>query len=75
MLRLCLETSSLPVLGCSHSLRVTHTDVVVIGLLCGDVARTFGVPQGSGSLCLHMLLYKQVLWEQKKGLKKQNNNG
>lgn len=55
------ETSSLPLLGYSNSLRVTRPDVVVIGLLCVD-----GVPQGSGSLCLHVLLYKQVLWEQKK---------
>ena len=46
---------SLLLLGYSNSLRVTHPDVVVIGLLCVD-----GVPQGSGSLCLHVLLYKQV---------------
>lgn len=71
------ETSSLSILGYSNSLRVTHPDVVIIGLLCVDVARTFGVPQGSGSLCLHVLLYKQVLWEEKKVLKKtkQHNNG
>ena len=61
-----------PLLGYSNSLRVTRPDVVVIGLLCVD-----GVPQGSGSLCLHVLLYKQVLWEQRKVWKKnkRNNNG
>ncbi len=57
------ETSSLSLLGFSNSLRVTHPDVVVIGLLCADVARTLKVPQGSESLCMHVLLYKQVLWE------------
>lgn len=59
------EIPSLLLLGYSNSLRVTHPDVVVIGLLCVD-----GVPQGSGSLCLHVLLYKQVRWEQKKRCKK-----
>ncbi len=63
------ESPSLPLPGYSNSLRVTHPDVV-IGLLCADVARTFWVPQGSGSLCLHVSLYKQVLWEQKKRCKK-----
>lgn len=37
------ETSSRPLLGYSNFLRVTHPDVVVIGLLCVD-----RVPQGSG---------------------------
>lgn len=49
------ETSHLPLLGFSNSLRVTHPDVVVIGLLCVDVAGALGGPQGSGSLCLHAL--------------------
>lgn len=62
---LCLKPPSYS----SSSLRVTHPDAVVIGLLCVDVARTFGVPQGSGSLCLDVLLYKQVLWEQKRRCK------
>lgn len=57
------ETCSLPLLGFSNSLRVTHPDVVVIGLLCADAAVTLGVPQGSGSVRVHELLYKQVLWE------------
>lgn len=47
------ETSRLSVFGFSSPLRVTHPDVVVIGLLCVDVARALGGPQGSGSLCLH----------------------
>lgn len=46
------ETSSVPLLGLSNSLRVTHPGVV-ISLLCVDVARALGVPPGSGSLCLH----------------------
>lgn len=64
---MCSSETSIPPVWfySSNSLRVTHPDAVVIGLLCVDVARTFGVPQGSGSLCLHVLLYKQVLWEQK----------
>lgn len=58
--------------ACSNSLRVTHPDVV-IGLLCLDAARTFGVPPGLGSLCLHVLLHKQVMRKQLKSCKKKNN--
>lgn len=41
MLCPCLKHPTSPVLGCSNSLRVIHPDVVVIGLLCEHVARTF----------------------------------
>lgn len=44
------ETSGVPLLGFCDSLRVTHPHVVVIGLLCVDVAVAFWVPQGSGSV-------------------------
>lgn len=44
-------TSGVTLLGFRDSGRVTHTPrLVVIGLLCADVAVAFRVPQGSGSL-------------------------
>lgn len=49
-------TSGVTLLGFCDSVRVTHTPrVVVIGLLCVDVAVAFRVPQGSGSLCLDVV--------------------
>lgn len=49
------ETSGTSLLGFCDSLRVTCPHVVVIGLLCVDVAGAFSVPQGSGSLCLDVV--------------------